>query len=179
MSSVPYYLDRLAQRTGVILAFTPLLLILVQFSTVLMVYIFASGSIKLQESLQYINALMFLGGAGYTALHGDHVRVDLFYSKFSPRGKALVDVVGTLFLLLPFLILLWVTILPYAADSWASREGSVESGGLAYVYILKSTMVLFALTLSLQALSSFIRNIAFLYQPQNGSGKAPKQGGQA
>ncbi len=152
-------LDAFAEKTGRLLAITPLVLVLIQFTIVLMVYVFASGSIKLQESLSYINAVMFLGGAGYTLLHDDHVRVDVIYEKLSERRRALVNCLGCVFLLLPFLILLWVTAVPYALDSWSVMEGSVETGGIPLVYLLKSTMILFALTLSLQGFALFARSL--------------------
>ena len=153
-------IEALLEASGQILAFLPLVLILVQFTVVLMVYVFATGSIQLQESLQYINAMMFLGGAGYAAVRDEHVRVDIFYSTFSKTNKAKVDFYGTLFLLIPFLILFWVTTVPYVAQSWRELEASVETSGLPYVYILKTTLILFALTLTLHAASALIRSFA-------------------
>ncbi|MCK0069613.1 TRAP transporter small permease subunit [Kordiimonas laminariae] len=140
------------------LAVLPLLLVLVQFAVVLLVYVFSSGSIQLQESLQYINAVMFLGGAGYTALKNEHVRVDLFFSKFSDQGKAKVNFFGTLFLLFPFLTLMWAAGVPYVLDSWRILETSVESSGLPFVYILKTTLLLFALTMTLHGIADAIRS---------------------
>ena len=157
-------IDAFSEKSGQVLAILPLALVLVQFAVVLMVYVFASGSIQLQESLQYINAVMFLGGAGYTAVRGEHVRVDIFYSKFSERGKAIVNLLGTLLLLVPFLILFWVSAVPFVLDSWAIGETSVEASGLPYVYILKTTLLLFALTLSLHALADLMRNTAKLME---------------
>lgn len=151
-------IDAFLEGSGRILGMLPLILILLQFAVVLMVYVFSSGSIQLQESLQYINALMFLGGAGYTAVRDEHVRVDLFYSKFPKAKKATVDFLGTLFLLVPFLILFWITSIPYVLSSWQTMEHSVESSGLPFVYILKTTLLLFALTLSLHAVSILIRS---------------------
>ncbi|UTW56678.1 TRAP transporter small permease subunit [Kordiimonas sp. SCSIO 12610] len=159
MQTIADTFDRFLEASGKVLAFTPLLLILVQFAIVLMVYVFAIGNVKLQESLQYINALMFLGGAGYTALHQGHVRVDLFYSKFSDKKKNIVDTFGTLFLLIPFLGLFWWASIPYIVDSWRFQEASVEASGLPFVYILKTTLLLFALSLSLHAISQLIKTI--------------------
>lgn len=150
-------LDAFAEKSGQMLAVLPLLLVLVQFAVVLMVYVFSTGSIQLQESLQYINAMMFLGGAGYTALHDEHVRVDLLYCKLSERGKAWVNFLGTLLLLVPFLVLFWHASIPYVMDSWAIRESSVEASGLPFVYLLKTTLLLFALTLSLHAVADLLR----------------------
>ena len=151
-------LDRFADKTGDFLALLPLLLVLVQFAVVLLVYVFSSGSVQLQESLQYINAMMFLGGAGYTAFKDEHVRVDLLYCNFSERGKTKVNFYGTLFLLVPFLVLFWHASLPYVTDSWAFLETSVESSGLPFIYILKSTLLLFAFTLTLHAIADLLRH---------------------
>jgi len=158
LTAIAEKIERLLDASGQILALLPLLLILVQFAVVLAVYVFSSGNIQLQESLQYINAMMFLGGAGYTAVKNEHVRVDLFYSKFNVRNKAKVDFFGTLFLLVPFLTLFWITSLPYVIGSWRILETSVESAGLPFVYLLKTTLLLFALTLSLHAVSALIRS---------------------
>jgi len=146
------------EATGRWLAWLPLMLVLVQFAVVLLVYVFASGSIQLQESLQYINAMMFLGGAGYTAVRNEHVRVDIFYGKMSKVWQARVDFFGTLFLLIPFVVLFWVTAVPYVAASWESMETSIEASGLPFVYILKSTLLLFAGTLSLHAIAALVRS---------------------
>ncbi len=150
-------IDAFLEKSGGVLAVLPLLLVLIQFAVVLLVYVFKSGSIQLQESLQYINALMFLGGAGYTAVRGEHVRVDIFYSKMTPRAQARVNFLGTLFLLIPFLILFWMSSVPYVTESWAIMETSVEASGLPYIYILKSTLLLFAVTLSLHAVADLMR----------------------
>lgn len=151
-------IDGILEKSGQLLAVLPLLLVLVQFSVVLLVYVFSSGSIQLQESLQYINAVMFLGGAGYTALKNEHVRVDLFYNKLNEQGKAKVNFFGTIFLLMPFLALMWISGVPYVLDSWRILETSVESSGLPFVYILKTTLLLFAFTMTLHATADAIRS---------------------
>ena len=157
MLALANQLDAFNERFGRFLAFTPLALMLVQFAIVLLVYIFGLGSIMMQESLQYINALMFLGGAGYTALHNDHVRVDIFYSKMAPKNRDAVDLFGTVFFLWPMLILLWILTVPYVSESWRIMESSIETSGLPFVYLLKSTILLFCITLSLFAVAQSIR----------------------
>lgn len=154
------------ERFGQMLAITPLALIMVQFLIIVLAAVFDSGSIKMQESLQYMNALMFLGGVGYTLKHDGHVRVDLIYCKLSPRGKAIVNLLGTVFLLLPFVVLIWVVGLPYVIDGWVNKDGSVETSGLPYVYVLKSTILLFALTLSVQLIANSIRDTQQLTQKE-------------
>lgn len=161
-SDIATALDKISRRIGEYLAWLPLALVLVQFTVVVMIYVYSVGSIKLQESLQYINALMFLGGAGYTYLFDEHVRVDLFYARLGARAKAWIDVIGMIVLLIPFLIFFWWTTIPYVTDAWADMDGSVETSGLPFVYILKSILLTFALTLSIQVISALIRNIKIL-----------------
>ena len=150
-------LDAGNNRLGRALAVTPLALVLVQFALVLMVHVFGIGSVKAQESLQYINALMFMGGVGYTALAGEHVRVDLFFHKMEQGRRDLVDFLGTLFFIVPLCALLWLTATPFAADSWRNLEGSTETTGLHLVYILKTMPLLFTLSLSAFAIANLIR----------------------
>ncbi len=96
---------------------------------------------------------------------GGHVRVDVFYADASPRARAVVDLVGSLLLLLPFtLVLLWLS-LPYAARSWAILERSQEVGGLPLVFVLKTLILLFALLMALQGVAQAIRAAALLIPP--------------
>ena len=155
-------IDALNDKLGRGLSYLVLALIVVQFALVIMSADFHIGSIKLQESLLYINACMFLGAAGYTLLHDAHVRVDIFYGKAGTKGKARVNFWGTVLLLFPFLAFVWVIGIPYALHSWADLEASFETSGLPIVYILKSFILLFAATLTAQGASLAIRSYATL-----------------
>ena len=150
-------IDALNKRLGKLLGFLVLALIILQFALVIMSSNFQVGSIKLQESLLYINAALFLGAAGYGLLKDSHVRVDIFYRGKGARKKTLIDLFGHLFLLAPFMVFVWVIGIPYVSASWANLEGSFETSGLQIVFILKSFFLLFALTLSLQGISGIIR----------------------
>ena len=155
-------IDALNERLGRTLGYAVLVLILLQFALVIMSANFRIGSIKMQEALLYLNAMMFLGAAGYTLLHDAHVRVDIFYGKANDKGKARINLLGTFFLLAPFLAFLWVIALPYALNSWAILEASFETSGLPLVYILKSFILLFALSLTAQGFSLAIKSWAVL-----------------
>ena len=155
-------IDAFNEKFGRGLSVLVLALIAVQFTLVIMSANFHIGSIKLQESLLYINACMFLGAAGYTLLHDGHVRVDIFYGKATAKAKARVNFWGTVLLLFPFLIFVWVIGIPYAFHSWVDLEGSFETSGLPVVYILKSFILLFAATLTAQGISLAIRSYAAL-----------------
>lgn len=153
-------LDALNEALGKALGPLVIILILVQFALVIMSGVFHIGSIKLQESLLYINACMFLGAAGYTLLHDRHVRVDIFYRDAPERKKAKINFVGTVFLLFPFLVFVWIIAIPYAFSSWGNLEASFETSGLQIVFILKSFILLFAFSLSIQGISLAVRSWA-------------------
>ncbi len=144
---------RIQTALGALAGLALALLVLIQFGLVVMSAVFAEGSIWLQESRLYLNALIFLGAAGYTLMRDAHVRVDIFFNELARRDRALVDILGTLLFLLPFLALLWWAAVPYVADSWAIREGSTETGGIPFVYGLKSLILMFAATMTLEALA--------------------------
>ena len=115
------FLDAFNERLGKLLGGLVIALIIVQFTIVIMSANFKAGSIWLQESLLYMNSLLFLGAAGFVLLKDDHVRVDIFYRDKSERIKNLVNLVGHLLLLVPFLVFVWIIGTPYVATSWANR----------------------------------------------------------
>src|SRR5690606_21204832 len=125
-------------------------------------YLFDRGSVPVQESVTYLNALLFMLGAAYSLKHDAHVRVDIFYSLLGPRGKAWVNLLGTLLLLMPVsAFLLWIC-WDYVAASWAMRDRSPESGGLPYIWLLKSLVPVMALTLLAQGLAEIVRELLVL-----------------
>lgn len=151
-------LDAINAGIGAAVKWAVIVLVIVQFGLVLGHYVFRVGSIMAQESLLYINAFLFLTAAGVTLLEDGHVRVDIFYRGASRRYKARVDFWGTAVFLIPVLALLWVYGLPYAANSWAELEGSIETGGLPAVFLLKTLILFAAATLSLQAVALLLRS---------------------
>jgi len=158
-------IDRLNTAIGHSVAWLALAIVLLQFALVVLRYVFDAGSIWLAESVIYAHATLFLLAAAWTLREGGHVRVDIFYVDAAPRCKALIDLCGAVFLLLPFtLVLLWLS-LPYAQRSWAILERSQETSGIPAVFLLKSLIPLFALLLALQGVAQAIRAAAVLRAP--------------
>jgi TRAP-type mannitol/chloroaromatic compound transport system permease small subunit len=133
-------------------------MVLVTFTVVLLRYAFDLGWIWLQESVTFMHAALFLVGAAYTLKHQAHVRVDIFFHRFSPRLRAWIDLLGSLLLLLPVCLFIFVISWDYVLQSWALQEGSREAGGLDGVYLLKSLILVMAGLLLLQGLAIVIRN---------------------
>jgi len=150
-------IDRLTTWIGRAAAWLCLFIVVAQFTVVLMRYGFGTGSAKLTESIVYAHAALFMLAAAWTLRDGRHVRVDIFYADAEPRRKALVDLLGALFLLMPFALSLLMLSLPYVARSWSILERSRETSGLPFVYLLKTLIPVFALLLVLQGISQAIR----------------------
>ena len=112
----------------------------------------------MQESVMYLHACVFLLGSAHALRMNEHVRVDIFYRGFSHKRKALVDVFGSLFLLLPVNVFILVVSWDYVMMSWRLLESSQEAGGLPLVFILKTLILLFAFSMSLQGLAELFKN---------------------
>ena len=145
--------------TGRTVSWLSLALVLVTFIVVVLRYVFDDGSVALQEVTTYLHASIFLIGMAYTLQKDAHVRVDIFYARLKQQKKAWVDLLGSLFLLLPTMLFIsWIS-WSYIVDSWSVYEGSREAGGLPGVFLLKSLILTMTVLLSLQALVQVARNI--------------------
>ena len=159
-------IDRLTTAVGRAVAWLALAIVLLQFTLVVARYLFGLGSIWLTETVIYAHATLFMLAAAWTLCAGGHVRVDVFYAEASPRTKAIIDLAGSLLLLLPFAaVLIWLSV-PYAARSWAILERSQETSGLPLVYALKTLIPLFAVMMALQGIAQAIRALAALSRPR-------------
>ncbi len=162
MRAVVRGVERFSEWTGRLVSWLTLFMVLVTFLIVVLRYGFDLGWIAMQESVTYMHALVFLLGAAYTLKHDGHVRVDIFYRGMSPRGRAWVDLLGTVFLLMPvFGFIFWVS-WEYVASSWSLHEGSREAGGLPFVYLLKTAILVMAALMLLQGLALALRAVAAL-----------------
>ena len=101
----------------------------------------------------HLFALIFLLGAGYALKHDRHVRVDLFYSKFTPRDKAWVNLLGSVLFLIPWCVLIFYTSYFYAMESFQINESSPNPGGLPARYLIKGAITVGVGLLLLQAIA--------------------------
>jgi len=162
MTALAERIDRLVSGIGRVAAWLTLVVVLLQFALVVGRYLFGLGSIWLSETVIYAHAAVFMLAAAWTLRVEGHVRVDIFYADVSKRKKALIDLVGAILLLLPFiLVLLWLSV-PYVARSWTILERSQEASGLPLVFVLKTLIPVFAVLMALQGLAQAIRAAAVL-----------------
>lgn len=152
-------LDAFAERTGRIVSWLTLAMVLVTLLVVILRYLFDIGSIALQESVTYMHAAVFMLAAAYTLKHDGHVRVDIFYQQRSPRVRAWIDLLGTLLFLVPVCLYVIIVSVDYVGLSWSIREGSREAGGLDGVFLLKTVIPVMAGLLLLQGCSNMLRSL--------------------
>ena len=115
------------------------------------------------EELQwhlYATAVMF--GTAYAQVSNLHVRVDLFYHKFSQRKQAIVDIVGLTFLAIPFAVVVILHSYDFAYESWRVNESSASPSGLPYRWLIKSVIPLSFSMLLLSMIARILRNIETL-----------------
>ncbi|HEY7775592.1 MAG TPA: TRAP transporter small permease subunit [Kineobactrum sp.] len=155
-------IDRFTEACGRLLAWLLLAMALLTTAVVVLRYGFNIGSIMAQEAITYLHGCVFMLAAGYALKHDSHVRVDIFYRQFSPRGQAWVNSLGATVLLLPLCGFILVISLDYVTASWIIRESSPEPGGIPAVFLLKTLLPLLALNLLLQGLAETLRNVALL-----------------
>tara|TARA_B110000858_G_scaffold198432_1_gene264910 strand:+ start:3274 stop:3777 length:504 start_codon:yes stop_codon:yes gene_type:complete len=160
MQKLSLFIDGLSNRLGRIFSWLTLAMVVVMATIVVLRYVFQFGSIALQESVIYINALIFTFGAAHTLKKQGHVRVDIFYSRLNEKQRAWVDLFGTLLFLVPSsCFIIWIS-WDYVAVSWRIQEGSAESSGLPFVYLLKAVILILPVFLLLQGISEIAKSIS-------------------
>lgn len=147
---------------GQFVAWFTLLMVLLVSGIVLVRTFGNTGSIGAQELTTYLHAAVIMLASGYTLAEHEHVRVDVFYRKFSHYGKAWVNLLGSLLLLLPFALASTFISWNFVQSSWAIREASADAGGLPAIFLLKSLLIVNGGLLTLQALADICEQLATL-----------------
>lgn len=159
-------IDALNDRVGRTVLWLVLASTLISAGNATVRKIFSMSSNALLEIQWYLYAAVFVLAAGYTLLHDEHVRIDVLSGRLSPRGRAIIDIIGALVFLLPFAVLIIVLGWRYFWNAWLSGEMSSNAGGLIRWPVYLVVPVGFTL-LALQGVSEAIKRIAFL------AGRAP------
>jgi len=129
---------RLIQYSGKIAAVALILLVILVVYDATVRYWFQSGSIALQELEWHLFDIIILLSIAYTFSHDAHVRVDIFYEHFSHKTKVIINLLGSLFFVLPFSLLIIYLGIDFVALSFSQMEASADPGGLPYRFIIKA-----------------------------------------
>ena len=161
------FADWLNEKIGTGVAWLTTVMVLVVCYDVLTRYVFKTSSIAVQEMEWHLFALIFLLGAAFTLKHDRHVRVDVIYTKLSPKTKAWVDLFGSLIFLLPFALLVIWSSNNFVMNSFNIRETSPDPGGLPGRYLLKAAIPAGFVLVLLQGFSLAFKSLINIINPDS------------
>jgi tripartite ATP-independent transporter DctM subunit len=156
-NTLSYYLDRISKYAGYLAAILVVCLSLLVAYDAMMRYFFSEGSIALQELEWHLYDAVFLLGLSYALKHDKHVRVDIFFERYSNDTKALMQITAMLLLVIPFSLLMIIDSYDMTLQSYLQHEISSDPGGLTHRWIIKSVLVLGFVLLLIQALSEVLK----------------------
>jgi len=155
-------IDSISSWAGRSVRWLGVALVLVMTFEVTMRYVFNSPTLWAFETSIMLAATMYVVGWAYAQLHHMHIRVDVFYLKFSPRVRALIDVLGMLFLAFPILTIMIINSVDYMVIAWAKKERLDLSIWYPPAGPLRTVIALGFILLTLQCLAQFIRDLSVL-----------------
>lgn len=158
-------IDRANHALGAVVSWCAVAMMLFQVIGVILRYVFGIGLITFQEAVIYGHSLLFLLAAAWVLQRNEHVRVDVIYGALSARRRRFIDLVGIVFFILPVCAVIgWIS-LPYVVRAWSTFEGSRQAGGLPGIFLLKTAIVVFALSVASQALSLLLKRFSGVPDP--------------
>ena len=160
---ITHTIDWINEQVGRGVAWLTVAMVIDVFAVVVLRYLFDVGWVWMQELYVWSHATVFMLGAGYTLLHDGHVRIDLIYRTASKRYKAIVNILGSVFLAGPLLYLVFANSERMILRSWENMEKSAEAGGLPGVFLLKTVIAVFCVLFGLQVLALLLRSIEALF----------------
>ena len=147
------FIDKLNDKIGSLTSWLTALLVLVVSYDVIVRYLVEESSVGLQEFEWHLFSLIFLLSAAYTLKIDDHVRVDVFYTKFSSRKQAWINFLGSILFLIPFCIVVIIASQDFVSLSFRINETSPDAGGLPARFILKAFIPISFFLLLLQGIA--------------------------
>ena len=157
IKKVIFNIEKLNKKIGEAVSWLVLSMALTAFFVVLLRYFYNIGFVWMQESYIWMHGLIFLFGASYALMNDKHVRVDIFYRLTSEKIKALINIIFSILFLIPFIVVVSKYSIPYVLKSWDGLEKSREAGGIPFLYIYKTSLLLFCIPLFFQTISLILR----------------------
>ena len=154
-------IERLVDVIGEWTSWLTLVIVVLMATNVLLRYLFSTGSVWSQELEWHLLVPLILFGMSYALRHGDHVRVDILYGRFSPRAKAGVDLLSAVLGILISAAIIWLS-LGYVQQAFVIDEGSADPGGIPHRYIVKGLIPVGFALLLLQSIASALQAFARL-----------------
>ena len=159
--SLSHVIDKLNERIGLTVSWLVLAAVLISAANAVVRKAFNVSSNSFLEIQWYLFSVVFLFCAGYTLLRNQHVRIDVIAGRLSPRAQAWIDILGTLFFLLPMsLTIMWLS-WPVFIEAYQRQEVSTNAGGLI-IWPARLLVPIGFFLLVIQGMSELIKRIAFL-----------------
>ncbi len=118
------------------------------------------------DDLQWwLYGMSALIGIAYAVTTNSHVRVDIFYDSFSQRKKLTYNIIGLVWLFLPFIMISWDVTLSYGLSSYFTDEGSSSPNGLHNLWILKLFMNVAFLFVAFATWAAYVRSLSLMTKP--------------
>lgn len=134
------FADWLNEHVGTGISWLTSVLVVVVCYDVFTRYLLKNSLVAVQELEWHLFAIIFLIGAAYSLKHDKHVRVDVFYSRFSPRAQAWVNLIGSIVFLIPFCLMVIWSSQNFVANAFRIGETSPDPGGLPARWVLKAAI---------------------------------------
>ena len=131
-------IDKIIEKVKSLCSWLSFLLVILITVDVFLRYIFNFSSASLYELEWHFFAAIFLLGSSVTLQKDQHVRVDVFYNRLSKKNKEVINLIGNIFFLVPFSLVIFYTSIPFVTDSFVILESSPDPGGLPFRFIIKS-----------------------------------------
>jgi len=162
MRTIVRVIDSISEYTGQTVLWLCVALVLVLAYETTVRYVFNAPTQWVMETGEMIGGTIIVMGWSYTHRHHGHIRVDVFYSHLSPRGKAIIDVTCSLLFLFPLLAILLYTSTSWMLFAWKMGEKLVETSFLPPAGPIRTVIVLGLLLFAFQSVAHFIRDLYLL-----------------
>ena len=152
-------IDKISCYIGKTVSWFTTILVLIVVYDVFTRYFLLESSVALQEMTWHIFSIIFLLGASYTLKEDAHVRVDIFYQKYSDKSKAVMNSIGVILFIIPFCVVLIITSTNWTVNSFMINEVSPDQGGLPFRFLIKAVLPISFILVLLQSLALLISSI--------------------
>ena len=156
------FLNGIVRKGAETTAWLNVVLVGVILLQVVMRYGFNKGLVPLEELMWHLYAIAFMFGMAYSITNDSHIRVDIVHMSLPRKAQHILEVLGILFLLFPFLWVLFDHSLGWAWEAFRVNESSANPTGLPYRWIIKSVVPLTALLMFIAALARLIQEVLYL-----------------
>lgn len=160
-------IDRFIQHIGLSMAWCYVLLVLVIILQVVLRKGFSSGLIALEELQWHLYAIGVMFGLSYAQTTNSHIRVDLFYSRFRRKTKYIIEILGILLLVLPFITIVFLHSIDFFLEAYRVNESSSSPSGLPWRWLIKGVIPVTFFLLGLAMLSRLYRDATLLLRRDN------------